>query len=115
MGGHPGWGRVHYAWPDTLAVLRAAPTCVPATFPHTPILPLPCVQYHGLYNWLLFVVISVPVNAVLFALWIWYRAMEPRRFVASFLVTGTAFALCVALALVHYQHEVGGWQSGQLG
>ncbi|GAB4815444.1 hypothetical protein N2152v2_002490 [Parachlorella kessleri] len=59
---------------------------------------------HGLYNWLLFVVISLPLNLVLLGLWAWYCAMTPKRFAASFVGAGVMMAVLVTVALVHYKH-----------
>ncbi|KAL4451645.1 hypothetical protein ABPG75_007307 [Micractinium tetrahymenae] len=61
-------------------------------------------QHHGLYNWVLFLLIALPLNLVLLGLFFWYTSMPtPRAFAASFLASGAALALGVALALVHYQ------------
>lgn len=61
---------------------------------------------HGFYNWLLFVVIALPLNLVLLGLWLWYRAMTPKRFLASFVSTGVLFVLFVAGGLAYYERVV---------
>ncbi|EFN55879.1 hypothetical protein CHLNCDRAFT_145486 [Chlorella variabilis] len=61
-------------------------------------------QAHGFYNWMLFLVVALPLNMLLLGLFLWYTSMRPRQFAASLLGTGAAAALAVALALLHYQH-----------
>lgn len=58
---------------------------------------------------MLFLLIALPLNLVLLGLFLWYTSMpSPRAFAASFLAAGAALALCVGLALVHYQRMVRG-------
>lgn len=63
-------------------------------------------QYHGFYNFVVFVLIALPLNLVLLGLWLWYCAMSPQSFTMSFVGAGATMLLVVVLALAHYKRMV---------
>lgn len=74
---------------------------------HAPVTSAPPRARAPLPRRVLFLIIALPLNLVLLGLFLWYTAMPtPRAFAASFLASGVALALCVGLALVHYQRMV---------
>jgi hypothetical protein len=63
-------------------------------------------QYHGFYNWMVFLLMWVPVNMVLVSLYGLWRATTPKRFVAILGGLGAALSIICGIMLVHYRSLV---------